>query len=55
MWLALEGVGQSDGPMPVSPTITYVTQRFYFEGALFKPFGQLKLTLLAICIDIATL
>jgi len=24
-------------------------------GALFKPYGRLKLTLLAICIDIATL
>ena len=23
-------------------------------GSLFKPYGQLKLTLLAICIDIAT-
>ena len=31
------------------------SQRLYSWGSLFKPHGWLKLTLLAICIDIATL
>ena len=39
---------------PVSSAVSCPTALFR-GGLLFKPHGQLKLTLLAICIDIATL
>ena len=39
---------------PVFSAVSSVTALFR-GGLLFKPHGQLKLTLLAICIDIATL
>ena len=53
--LGLES-GQSDQSVRSARSVpSEGVQRLYFVGLLFKPHGRLKLTLLHIFIDIATL